>query len=79
MFLDGLSDFITQNKIAKSEIEVNFYGIDLQAEAKNRLLNYKTELDGYVIARQRIPYADLLKKCAPHMYCCCYHVKAPIG
>ena len=62
MFLDGLSDFITQNKIAKSEIEVNFYGIDLQAEAKNRLLNYKTELDGYVIARQRIPYADLLKK-----------------
>ena len=62
MFLDGLLDFITQNKIDKSEIEVNFYGIDLQAEAKARLLNYKKELAGYITAQPRIPYAELLKK-----------------
>ncbi len=62
MFLDGLLDFISQNKISRGEIEVNFYGIDLQAEAKKRLLNYKKELDGYIIARPRIPYPDLLKK-----------------
>lgn len=62
MFLDGLTDFIDQNNIGKNEIEVSFYGIDLQAEAKSRLLNYRKELTGFIHAQSRIPYPELIKK-----------------
>jgi Glycosyltransferase Family 4 len=62
MFLDGLLEFITQNKLNKNELVADFYGIDLQAGAHNRLFNYKKELDGYITAQPRIPYPELIKK-----------------
>ncbi len=62
MFLDGLLAFITSNNIKPNEIEVNFYGIDFQMEAKNRLMGYKKELESYISAKGRISYSDLIKK-----------------
>jgi len=62
MFLDGLQQFIRQNKISEQQLEVHFYGIDILADARERLLNYKKELNGYLKLEGRIPYAELVKK-----------------
>ncbi len=62
MFLDGLDTFISQNHITPQQTEINFYGIDLAATARQRLLNYKPALGAYLQAKGRVPYGDLVKK-----------------
>ena len=62
MFLDGLQQFIGQNKIGQKLLEVHFYGIDILADSRERLLNYKKELNGYLKLEGRVPYAELVKK-----------------
>ena len=62
MFLDGLQQFIHQNQITEQQLEVHFYGIDILADARERLLNYKKELNAYLKLESRVPYAELVKK-----------------
>ena len=62
MFLDGLAEFVRRQKIAKEKLEVRFYGIDSQPEAKARLLNYRPELKEFIVPLPKIPYGQLIQE-----------------
>ncbi|MBL0309091.1 MAG: hypothetical protein IPP77_05255 [Bacteroidetes bacterium] len=62
MFLDGLDDFIRQEKITKDQLEVRFYGLELWADAIRRMNEYKPYLRDYISIHSKVPYADMVKK-----------------
>jgi glycosyltransferase involved in cell wall biosynthesis len=61
MFLDGLSDFITKEKITKGNLEIRFYGLESQSQAKERILNYQPDLKNFILPLGKVPYPDLVK------------------
>jgi glycosyltransferase involved in cell wall biosynthesis len=62
MFLNGLKQFVTHKNLKKGEVEVHFYGMESQTEAKLRLLNFDKSLADFLICEPRITYAELAKK-----------------
>jgi hypothetical protein len=62
MFLDGLRDFIKNEHMQPAGLEVRFYGLDAQLQAKERLLNYSSDLPHFLKSEPRINYAGLIKK-----------------
>lgn len=62
MFLEGLSQFVSEQKIEPGKLEVHFYGLDAQPAAKSRVLSYNSSLNKFLFSFPRIPYAQLIRE-----------------
>ncbi len=62
MFLDGLAKFLMDGNILPGTVELRFFGIESQAQALQRLLDYRPDLKPFIITQPKIPYAELIKQ-----------------
>lgn len=60
MFLDAYALFVKQNP--KASTRVIFLGIEFYPEQRDRILNYNTELNKYIITTPRIPHKEVFKE-----------------
>jgi hypothetical protein len=61
MFLNGLREFIELQKIKADELELCFYGLEGQAQAKERVMKFFPALEKFISIKSRIPYSELAK------------------
>jgi hypothetical protein len=62
MFLEGFRQFLLKEKPPGASVELRFFGIESQPQAKERLLNYDKDLRGFIVPEPSIPYSELVKK-----------------
>lgn len=62
VFLEGLNQFMQEKGLSAADVTVTFYGLDMQSDQRERLLNYDPFLHGTLHSTPRIPHETLLRK-----------------
>jgi glycosyltransferase involved in cell wall biosynthesis len=62
VFLEGLNQFMQEKGLSAADVNVTFYGLDMQSDQRERLLNYDPFLHGTLHSTPRIPHETLLRK-----------------